>query len=436
MPNPSHKFEFNSDRSPLSRSASEQASTEPTSRRWRNRSLLGKIALCLGLPTMLLAPAGLGLWAVTQLSGLPALPQCLTASWSDDYSARLYCAKTAADRHTVKDLQNALEWVSQIPQDNPLRPEADRLIRQWSQEVLDLGEAAYQDGKLEEAVETAEKIPNDPRVRPQADERIQHWQDTWKQAEDLYEEAQTKLNDKDWFGVLAAARRLLPLGNRYWATTQHQELMRQLQVAKDQDQKQKPTAQTKPQKPAPVSFLSQLKQGQSADARRSLNQARSLASQGDVAGLQAAIDAAQQVVFGTDSYDEAQQAISNWRQQLELAEDRPYLDRAIALASKGDEDSLQAAIGEANQISWGRALYSEASHHIDQWRDRVFQLQAAARQRQLDQMTGNSSLPDINAYPPASETAGESNHTETGAAASRQPIQTLPPVASPARPPQ
>jgi hypothetical protein len=420
MPNQSHKFEFSSD--PLSTPALE---TYP--------AYLAKLALWLGIPLMVLVPGGLGVWAVSQLFGLPDLPQCLTASWSEDYSARLYCAKTVADRHTAKDLQDALQWVSPIPRDNPLRTEADRLIQQWTKEILNLGEAAYQDGRLQEAIEMVEKVPDDLRVRPQTDERIQHWQETWKQAEDLYEEAQTKLSDEDWFGALSAARRLLPLGNRYWATTQHQELMRQLQAAKEENQKS--TAQANPQKPVRKDFLLQLKQGQSADARGYLNKARSLASQGDAAGLQAAINEAQQIIFGTDSYDEAQQAISNWRHQLEQAEDRPYLDRAIALASKGDEDSLQAAIREANQISWGRALYEESSSRIDQWRDRVFQLQAEARKRQLEEMTGSSSspeslpesLPEIDAYPPASRTARESDR-QASPASSREPIQTLPPV--------
>jgi hypothetical protein len=354
--------------------------------RWMTILLWGMI------PVMLLVPVGLSFWAVTDLFGLPALPQCLTVSWSDEnFAARLYCAKITADRRTPPDFQAAIEMVSRIPRSEPLRVESDRLIRQWSEDLLRLGDAKFQAGDLEEAIEIAEKIPQTVQTRRLADDRIQQWQDSWDKATLLYEDAQQKLNDKDWPGAMTAARQLLTLGNQYWATTQHAELMRQFQTAKDNDQKEKTASadRDRSQKPAnspAQDFLSKIQQEQATDARTRITNAKDLAAAGTIDGLQAAISEAQQVIFGTEGYEEAQAAIDNWRQQIELIEDRPILNRALGLAEKGDEASLQAAISEANQIQWGRDLYDEANGYVEQWRDRVFQLQSEARTRQLEAM--------------------------------------------------
>jgi tetratricopeptide (TPR) repeat protein len=357
------------------------------------------ILLWFAIPTMLLIPIGVSFWAVTDLFGLPALPQCLTVSWSDDnFTSRLYCAKINADRRTPQDLRQAIELVSHVPRTDPLRPESDRLIQQWSDDLLRLGEAKYQDGNLDEAIEIAEKIPDSVHTRRMAEDRIQQWKDTWDKANTLSEDAKQRLNDKDWYGVLATARQLLTLGNRYWATTQYEELMRQLQAAKDNDQgknKPKPTSdRSRKTAPGVPEFLSQLQQEQATDASAHLSKAKSLASTGTAEGLQSAINEAQQVVFGTEGYDEAQVVIDRWRHQLEVSEDQPILDRALALAKKGDEASLQAAITEASQIGWGRTLYDQANGYAEQWRDRVFQLQSESRTRQLEEMQRGGSFPE------------------------------------------
>ena len=394
-----------------------------------SKPYLTKLLLWVGIPAMFVLPGSLGLWAIAQLFGLPDLPQCLTVSWSEDNPAtRLYCAEIAADRSTPQDLQEAIQLVSPIAHDHPLHAEADRMIQKWSANLLQLGETAYQEGKLDDALSIAEKIPDNVRSRSLAIDRMQKWQDTWKQAEDLYEEAQTKLRDRNWFGVMASARRLLTLDNRYWATTRHQELMRQLQVAKEGDEKQILTRQKSKPPSSPVqNFAAQMNQEQTASAKAHLGKARDLARHGDSAALQSAIGEAQQVIFGSEGYEEAQQMISSWRQQAEVMEDRPHLDRARALASKDNEADLQAAIAEANQISWGRALYDEANGQVERWRDRVFELEAAARTQQLNEMPRNSSSSgSASSYQPVSlPTRHQSAAIESDQSAA-EPIRTAP----------
>ena len=96
-----------------------------------------------------------------------------------------------------------------------------------------------------------------------------------------------------------------------------------------------------------------------------LNQAWVAADDGQ---LQEAINIAQTILPGRALYNEAQDAVYGWQAQLirnaQIAEDRPILDRARALANSGD---LSAAIRVASQIGSGRALSGEAQDAIANW---------------------------------------------------------------------
>lgn len=92
-----------------------------------------------------------------------------------------------------------------------------------------------------------------------------------------------------------------------------------------------------------------------------MNEALALAKQGN---LSAAIDKASKIATGRALHKQAQEKISGWVAQVQIAEDRPILDRAYNLAKQG---SLSGAIAEAAQIRYGRALYSEAQGAIAGW---------------------------------------------------------------------
>jgi len=102
-----------------------------------------------------------------------------------------------------------------------------------------------------------------------------------------------------------------------------------------------------------------------------LERSRELAKAGGGSDISAAISEAQLISSTNPRYQEAQKQIQRWRNEIETREDRPYLDRAQSLASGGDVAALQAAIEEANKIGSGRALYQEARNNINQWTNRI-----------------------------------------------------------------
>ena len=92
-----------------------------------------------------------------------------------------------------------------------------------------------------------------------------------------------------------------------------------------------------------------------------LDEAIALAKEGK---LSAAIDKASEIKSGRTLYAKAQDNVYQWVSELQVARDRPILDRAAELASGG---SLSAAIDMASQIGYGRALHSEAAGAIGRW---------------------------------------------------------------------
>ncbi|MEC4806841.1 MAG: chromosome segregation ATPase [Jaaginema sp. PMC 1079.18] len=102
-----------------------------------------------------------------------------------------------------------------------------------------------------------------------------------------------------------------------------------------------------------------------------LEEAERLAVGGGLSDLGAAIAQARLVSSSNPRHGEAQRKISQWTSRIEAIEDRPILDQAEALASSGTDSGLQSAIAEANKIRRGRALYSEAQRQNQRWRNQL-----------------------------------------------------------------
>ena len=341
----------------------------------------------LWIAVSVMLPGSAALWAATQLLWLPDLPNCWLISWSDASAAtRLYCAQELGNRQTPEDLHQSIRLLNSIEVDDPLRPEGDRLIEQFSQTTLRLAEAAYQDGDLNFALNIAQQIPPGIWTYRLASRNMSHWKATWAKAESLYQKAETQIEKRQWYPVLTLARELLKLDNRYWETVKYAELMRSLQAAKESTEWQVRSTHVAKSKPNDLKdTIKQLQYPQVAQSQAHLQKAQALAHSSDPAALRNGIAEAQFVFYGTPHYEEAQALISTLQRQVETLESRPHLDRATNLARKGDPESLQAAIDEANQITWGSSLYEQANEHIEEWRHQIYEAGVQARTQQLNQ---------------------------------------------------
>lgn len=346
---------------------------------------VASVPLPLWMGVMLIVPIGIGAWAVWRLSLMDVVTcHAVDEKAGASESTALYCAQLTAESGTADDLAKALRLASSIGADHPLWAERDRLVQRWTTQLIELGEQAFQAGRLEEAITTIRKVPDTLEGASQVEQQVKAWRSTWAEAETVYQDVTDALqaDDPDRPPSFLTARKLLTLGNQYWQTTKYQELLEQIQAAKEARQKtvakqrQSDSARSKNVAfdPAmPNGLMTRWKQEQAADAEAKLRQADGLAERGDLSG---AIATAETIMFNTPQYAQVQDRLDRWTKQLEAREDRPYLERAMSLASRGDVESLQSAISEARNIYYGRALYAEAQSQIDRWSDRVQQLEA------------------------------------------------------------
>jgi hypothetical protein len=144
-----------------------------------------------------------------------------------------------------------------------------------------------------------------------------------------------------------------------------------------------------------------------------LEKARTLASQGTVSDLNAAIAQARLIPVNNPRGSQARQEMGRWRAQAETIEDKPYLERAEQISFIEDVNSLQAAIAEASQIRNGRALYPEARRKIRTWTAKI---QRIEDQPYLDQARQIASSGDLVSAIKAAEQIASSGRALSGEA--------------------
>ena len=135
------------------------------------------------------------------------------------------------------------------------------------------------------------------------------------------------------------------------------------------------------------------------DGVRHLSKARDIARVSTIANLNKAISEAQLVSSSNPRYQEAQKEINRWRQKVRLIEDKPILNRAKELSYGSNTDAWRRAIAEANLISRGSPLYSEAQNYSRTWRANIQRVEDRPILDEAD------AFANVNNYPAAIETA-------------------------------
>ncbi|OAB58649.1 hypothetical protein AY600_16690 [Phormidium willei BDU 130791] len=464
---------------------------------------------------------GTAITAAALLLTLPTVPNCPRIFWpTASASMRLYCGQLAAEKQTVDDILEAIDLVSELPEDHGLRPRINQQIELWTQDLLDLAETSFHDGQFLEAIDIARRIPTEElspsaqaAIEPVIEQRIEAWKAIWTEAEDLYADIEDHLKNRRWNLAFAAATRLRAVENQHWRVTKYEEITQRVQQARN-DVNQLAQARNLANQRTLDSFLeainlaeqigldsfayasaqealrefgramldladaelaaqnlteaigiarrvpastqlkeeaddfvmlargeflawqpsvrslenaitqaqriplesplydraqTRIRQWQTAiDQVAVLERARNTARTGSIADLTTAISQAELISNTTSLYDEAQQEIDRWRNQLQTNQDRPILQRAEALARQGN---YQQAIAQAQRISPSRALYTEAQDQVNRWqrtiseqRDRPLLSQA---ERQANAGNLDEAITTARRIPSDSALAGE-----------------------------
>ncbi|MFM2061008.1 MAG: hypothetical protein RLZZ507_678 [Cyanobacteriota bacterium] len=244
---------------------------------------------------------------------------------------KLYKAEGLAKGRSVDNILEAIKLAESIKSDSYLYQKAQELIPEFGRNILKLAQAKMDRRDADTALEIARQIPPIASLQSEIDDFI------------VLGEARRSA----WIGTVSGLEAAIYQAQQIDASREVYEKAQEL-IA--------------------------IWQLEIEDVSR-LEKARTLASQGTINDLTAAISEAQQIPENNPRASEARQEMNRWRGQVESIEDRPYLERAEQIALLEDINSLQAAIAEAGQIRSGRALYPEARKKIRTWTAKIQRIQ-------------------------------------------------------------
>ncbi|MBK1990317.1 chromosome segregation ATPase [Sphaerospermopsis aphanizomenoides BCCUSP55] len=265
-------------------------------------------------------------WATTKYDELNRI--IVTAREDGD---KLYKAEGLADSRSVDKVLEAIKLAESIKSDSYLYQKAQELIPVFGRKILKLAQAKMDQRDADTALEIVRQIPPIAELQAEIDDFV------------VLGEAQRSA----WIGTVSGLEAAISQAQQIDASREVYEKAQEL-ITRWQLEIQ--------------------------DVSR-LEKARSLASQGTINELTAAISEAQMIPDSNPRADEARQEMNRWRGQVESIEDRPYLERADQIALLEDINSLQSAIAEASQIRSGRALYPEARRKIRTWTAKIQRIQ-------------------------------------------------------------
>lgn len=304
--------------------------------------------------------------ASTWLLLLPPLPDCRHPFLTMRDGDRLYCADQAALHGNLPSLAQAIETVSQWPEDHPLFPQAKRRLDEWSAALLVIARQQLSQGNIKLATLLLKKIPTTAASYSQAQELLTAT--NGGEGGNLLATAEAALRQQDWGLALLQVKLMNQLGTDYW-----REQAQKLSVRISQEQ----------------------------DAWVQLVQARDLAAWLTANELAAAVMLALKIPPEAVVYSQAQADIRRWIPEvfayaeerlaagdregaLALIEkiapaldvsyhDRPIviLGQAKALAAKGTVLGYWEAIARVQQIPITDPFYESAQAYLNRWQQQL-----------------------------------------------------------------
>lgn len=255
------------------------------------------------------------------LTRLPPPTDCRRISPLSADGERLYCAQLAANSGEIDQLVAAMTLVQHWPSTHPLYTEAQRLLKEWSEVILDIAQQRINQGDQTEAVKIAQYIPVSSPIYPEAQAQVATWQQEWQRGQDIMSQFKDALVVQNWPQASQLITALSRLNNQYWRVSRVDTLRKQLAAEKE--------------------------------AWQQLQEARDLAKSNRLAQLEEAIALAAKI--NPDSYikAQAQTDLSNWSRTL----------LRIAAIQMENQD-FAGGVAIAQRIPVNTSLYQEAQDWI------------------------------------------------------------------------
>jgi hypothetical protein len=384
---------------------------------------------------------------IVLLTKLPPPANCQRISPLSPDSERLYCAQLAAQSGEFEQLKQAIAIVQYWSPHHSLYPQAQQLLREWSQMVLQLARETLNQGNYTDALKMAMQIPVSSPLYPEAQAQIATWKQERIEAQTIVSQVQDALKVQNWQQAAKLISQLSRLNDQYWSVSRYDTLTQklaaekqawtQLQEARDLAQsnqltqieqaialaaKVNPNSYIKAQaqsdlsnwsrtllKIAATRFQNQEYQGvievaqgipintslyQEAQDWLRLGQAGKLVQQNTILAFIDALTAVRQLDANSPVQQSAAAQAVQWEAQLQ---DRLQLRLAQMTASFEQRPLLQMAIEQAALITPDRPQRIQAQTNIAQWRKQIQQIDDRNTLRTAQQLAAGGTIDQLNA---------------------------------------
>lgn len=266
---------------------------------------------------ILLSAGGVGIRAVSVMTGNPPLPDCAQLAASASDSERLLCAQASVKSGSAQALIEAIELVEPWRPSHPQYEEANRLMDRWSKALLPELDRMVQQGEVRRAVAIANRIPQRVAVYPEVKSALATWDKEWTTGREIEGKIFKAIAAKDWIAARRNLQSFKILNTNYWVNQRHNQLRTRI----DREQ----------------------------TARTQLQQARALAKTGDLAKLKEAFAIARKIDLKTTAWSEAKPDLDQWAERV-----MQYSFQ------KWEEEDIEAAIEVIQMVPPDIALTAEA----------------------------------------------------------------------------
>lgn len=328
-------------------------------------------------------------WRLQRTEELTETVAAERTAWNTLRQARLLVKGNQPEK-----LSQAIALVQAVGRERYIWHQVNAELTQWGKTVTAVSLKRWQAGNLDGAIALALPVPLDYVPDPIVKDMIHYgravelathpdsvWQPSWEQIwqlreatnsarqiqpnSPLYTQAQAQM--QDWQAQLQDLTQL-----QFANITASIEHPFTYQLAIDQAQIIAAGRPRRLQAQTLAAYWGQ--EIQRMQDRPYLRAAERVAALGTIASFQQAIGIANQLQQRV-LWNEAQAAIAQWHDQIEIIQDKPILTEAQTLA---DAEKLLEAIAKADTIAPDRALYSQAQAAINGWQIKLDEIEIAA----------------------------------------------------------
>ncbi|PSB00706.1 hypothetical protein [Merismopedia glauca] len=185
----------------------------------------GWTAFWLSLTVIMSTTSMAGYWLLTSP---PATTDCQNNSLLMSDGEKLYCAQKKAESGKLKDIQAGMAIAINLPQDHPLYNEGQRLIGEWSLDLLRLGQEKVDKGDMKAATAIVKQIPAQSLHYQEVQAKTKRWQKQWQSGSEIEKNFQTAIEAQRWEIARQEVDNLYDSSSDYWRFQTREKLLAQL----------------------------------------------------------------------------------------------------------------------------------------------------------------------------------------------------------------